>query len=215
MDGLLDEHPVTGQPRRFASTLAHLCKALDGAGVEWALLGATAMSAHGFVRYSADFDALVLIDDAAAAVVALRDGGFTVSDYDEDMYLYSARLRATGVDVDLLIGVESLYMDALAKAQRKALLGLRPPVVSAEFVVLTKLRAATDSPYRRHRDFADAVDFCRATGLKLDGVRRYAAVHAPDLLPMMSDLRKALSTKPTRYAPKRRSPARPSRRRAT
>jgi hypothetical protein len=205
MVSLLEEHPVTGRRRGFAPTLARVCEALDGSRIEWALRGATAMSAHGFERYSADFYALVLIDDASAAVDALRSGGFSLPAYDQDTYLYAARDRVTGVDVDLLVGVESLYMDALTKAKRRTLLGLRPPVISPEFVVLFKLRAATDSPYRRHRDFADAVDFCREVRVKLDEVRRYASVHAPDLLPMMQGLRKALVAKPTVYSPKGKS----------
>ncbi len=72
---LLETDPVTGKRTGLARTVRKALKAMKAADVPYSVIGATALAVRGLSRMSRDLDLVVLVDDANAAIDALRDAG--------------------------------------------------------------------------------------------------------------------------------------------
>lgn len=139
---------------------------LDRLGADWAIGGAVAMAAQGYVRATGDVDLFVGDDVRAELLAALRKRSIPVIETMEPVH-YTIIPDRTKPDsrVDLLfpaLGIETLAMMA---ATRLPLFGKRLPVWPLPHIVAHKL--ATDPEVDADRAAKDASDLreLRARGL--------------------------------------------------
>lgn len=135
---------MTGKKTGLARTIRKALKAMRGSEVRFSVIGATALAVRGLPRMSRDLDVVVMIDDADAAVAALRDAGLrsTTPTHDDDeapepMIVFVD--PATDVEVDLLVAAGDPEATVIDQAQEATVFGARAPVASLEHLLLLYL----------------------------------------------------------------------------
>ena len=138
-----------------------MLSALCGAGVDFLLVGAYAMAAHGFPRATVDLDLWVAPEPAnaqrlleALAVFGAPLQGVAAADFEHDDTVF--QIGVAPRRIDLLTGISGV---SFAEAARAAISvevdGLRVRVLSREHLIQNKL--ATGRP----RDLDDARQLAR------------------------------------------------------
>ncbi len=127
--------------------LAEVATTLERVGIGYAVIGATALAAHGVSRSTLDIDLLLgdstALDDevwrtllAKGISVEIRRGD------DEDPLLGVIRVSTAGADpVDLLIGRSGWQRELIDSARKVEIQGLSVPVVDETGLLLLKLYA--------------------------------------------------------------------------
>jgi hypothetical protein len=172
--------------KKLLALLRTCAQNLDALGAEWAMTGATAMSAYGYERATKDIDLFVADDVRVEFLQRLRTAGFPVEDVMPPAH-YSVEPRNNRdreKRIDLLfpaMGVESL---GLMAARRMRIEGLDIPVMPLPHLVAIKLQ--TDPAFDPDRYAKDQQDLreLRSRGLididrvqtVLDDVRDPSAV---------------------------------------
>jgi hypothetical protein len=175
--------------------LAELRRALAELGVRWYLFGAQAAILHGVDRLTADVD--ITVDPGphptTRLVSGLTQAGFELRVSDVGGFVDATRVlpfvhRATRIPVDVVLagpGLEELF---LARAEERAIGGVRVPVAAAEDLIAMKILAG------RPRDAEDVLSIlrARASTLELDRVRATLdllekALDQADLRPAFED----------------------------
>jgi hypothetical protein len=117
---IVEADPVTGRKTPLVATAQRALRALNRAGVPFAVIGATALGVRGLARFTADLDIVVAREDAFAALTALDDAGFTadpaIEPDTEPEAMYVMRHGAGSVDV--LVASAEPESTVIAEAKR-------------------------------------------------------------------------------------------------
>jgi hypothetical protein len=140
---LLVTDPKSGRRTGLATTVRRTLEALTRAEVRFAVIGATALAVRGLPRMTRDLDLVVSVDDAGAAVAALRDAGLesrtpTGSDEDPEPMVVFAD-PATEVEVDLLAAAGDPELLVIDQATPAEVFGRIARVASLEHLLLLYL----------------------------------------------------------------------------
>jgi len=131
--------------------LARLKK--EGLVKEYAIAGALAMSAWGYVRATTDFDVLVLADIADIPIFEKRL--FGKSFFIEDIGIIGLRFFIRRFPVDLLFAHTKDELTALKNASYKTVAGKRIKVVPLNYLISTKSKSS------RGKDKIDRVELLK------------------------------------------------------
>ncbi|HEV8322231.1 MAG TPA: hypothetical protein VG389_11485 [Myxococcota bacterium] len=195
--------PLSGRTTGLARTVRRALKALSGARVPYAVIGAAALAARGLPRMTRDLDVVVLVDDGARAIEALRAAGLRSAtptgpaDAPEPMIVFLD--PTTKVQVDLLVAAGDPEATVIDQARPARLFGVRPPVASLEHLLLLYLYS--NQP-KHLGDFAAIVASGRADLVRAE--RLLAEMHPAMLSTWKRRVRSALTPPP---APARPRPA--------
>jgi hypothetical protein len=142
----------------LADEFLSLAKALNTAGISYALCGGLAVAVYGHARATKDIDMLVLADEIEKISKAVAPLGFTLhsgriplgigTSHPQDLYRVS---KAAGTDLimlDLLVVNENLRT-IWEERQERAVEGITIQVISKEGLLAMKQRAG------RPQDLAD------------------------------------------------------------
>jgi hypothetical protein len=145
--------------------------ALSGLSVPYCVIGAVALGAWGRMRATKDLDFLVLIDDPKREelITRLSLSGITANQQwaaaNPMAKSRVTRFAARGhplYPLDIIYASDQHEREVLNRAQQTTLLGVSFPLVSAEDLMLLKLKAG------RPTDFDDVLSVVRNPRLQLD-----------------------------------------------
>jgi hypothetical protein len=129
-------------------TLHDVVNLLDERHIPYALIGGLATSLRGQARLTADVDLVVAIDVTAALVIAgeLPQTPFAplfddLSLVIERSFIMPLRHRATGVKVDVSLGLSGFEQQAISRAEAIELYGRPVKVATTEDLVIMKALA--------------------------------------------------------------------------
>lgn len=153
----------------LTKTLADLTTWLRREEVAFAVIGGLAVGVRGEPRFTADVDVVVGLDldDALQLLDRLSDSPFQplfpdVAEVVRTSFILPLRHLATGVRVDVAIGLSGFERQLLARADEVTIAGFTAPVATAEDLILMKLLAS------RPRDTDDAEKLAQKHGPSLD-----------------------------------------------
>lgn len=156
------DEPVKGLAtvQEVETAVKKLADALGGLGLGWALAGGLALGARARPRATFDVDLVVLTTDFEAVKRAVAKSWFDLSEERGEGTLGSwegVRCQTlvgpfpSKVDVDIIFSDNEFFRSMLSRTSTEEILpDLQVPVISAEDLVLLKLKAA------RPPDLADA-----------------------------------------------------------
>ena len=153
---------------------------MQASGVPFCVIGATALAVRGLPRMTRDLDLVVMIDDAARAIEALRSWGLRsqtpvgIPEDPESMIVFVD--PATGVEVDLMIAAGDPEATVCDEARPASVFGTRAPVATLEHLLLMYLYS--NQP-KHLGDFAAIVTSGRAD---LGAAERKLAEMHPEML---------------------------------
>ena len=145
--------------------------ALSSLSIPYCVIGAVALGAWGRMRATHDLDFLVLIDDPnrEELITRLSLSGITANQQwaaaNPMAKSRVTRFAARGhplYPLDIIYASDQHEREVLNRAQKTTLLGVSFPVVSAEDLMLLKLKAG------RPTDFDDVISVVRNPRLQLD-----------------------------------------------
>lgn len=140
---LLDTDPVSGKPRGLVATVNRALRAMNGSGVSYCVIGATALAVRGLPRMTADLDLVVMLDDAERAIEALRRAGFEAatpvgSAVDpESMVVFIDPVSR--IDVDLLVAAGDPEATVIDEAPAATVFAHAAAVATLEHLLLLYL----------------------------------------------------------------------------
>lgn len=178
---VLEVDPLSGRRTGFATLARRALRALKEAKVPHALVGAAALAVRGLPRMTRDVDVVVLLEDAFAALDALRKVGFEsavpVRRSEDPEPMYVLQERRGGGEVDLLVAAGEPESTVVAEAPRATAFGVEAPVATLEHLLLMYLYS--NQP-RHLGDFARIVTESTAD---LGWVESYLRDVHPEMLP--------------------------------
>jgi hypothetical protein len=130
---IVEADPVTGKKTPLVAVARRALRALKGADLPFAVIGATALGVRGLPRFTADLDVVVAREDAFAALTALEAAGFSaVSPIERDarpeaMYV----LRHGKGSVDVLVASAEPESTVIAETTTASVFGVEAPVASS------------------------------------------------------------------------------------
>jgi predicted nucleotidyltransferase len=162
--------------QEIGAAIGALARALSRCGLDFMIIGGIAVIARGVVRDTDDVDATVWSAalDLPALAAALREEGIAARIADAEQFarrhsVLLVRHEPTGVDVDLSLALLPFEREALDRAERLDLGGVRVPVALAEDLIVYKAVAWRDEDRqdieRLLRLHAGAVDLARVRRL--------------------------------------------------
>lgn len=164
-------------------TLEAAHQALDGAGIDHALIGGLAVAAHGVQQSTIDVDLLIRDMDSDAAERALIAAGFTLKERTPET-LHFGTLGPLDVLLARRPPSQAMLDEALSREGAVRLLRV-------EDIIGLKIQAMVNAPRRRARDEADIQALLALPGkLDWDRIHRYA--DAFDERETIKRLRKAI-----------------------
>lgn len=182
--------------------IARLRAAVACAPVRYAVVGATAMAVHGYKRYTADVDIVVLEEDLNALTCAMRQAKLQVYEIAEP-YHYAAKLPGD-VDperrIDILVPAGPPETTAAIRAVIDSTLGLK--VAAPHQLALMKFIAYDDDP-RGVKHLADLVAMYRRGIFSALTVREVLTVIEPVRVAAWDALVKSWHARP-KAKPRRR-----------
>lgn len=201
---ILEIDVVTGRRTSLPGVAARALRAISGAEVPHAVIGATALAVRGLPRNTRDLDLVVTVDDAWAALDALEAAGFESAapvDREADPEAMYVMTSPEGTDVDVLVAAGEPESSIIAEAPEATVFGVRAPVATLEHLLLMYLYS---NQLKHLGDFARIVNESDAD---LPSVERYLADVHPEMLETFRDrVREARAPRP--------APPRPTRRRS-
>ncbi len=158
----------------LAGVLALLLPALREAGVEPALIGGLALSAHGAGRATADLDLLVAGESSAAVAGVMQRLGYRTLHAGENAVNYASDDPELG-RVDYLLAHRPYARAMIERARLNRILGQEHLlVVDAADLIGLKVQASSNDPSRARLDLADIQRLLAvAPDLDLARVREY------------------------------------------
>jgi hypothetical protein len=183
---LMTDDIKTGRARPILQRFTQVIDALEKVKARYAVCGAIALGAHGARRFTEDIDVLVadehLEQVAAALGPALRElGREPAKGPPKQIRLRAKRARSNrAVDVDLMAPVDAVEAWALTTAVRARAFERKVDVVSAEALVLMKLRAYLSDPGSDAglKHLSDAMKVGRTIPLDANALRTFVRSHA-------------------------------------
>jgi hypothetical protein len=139
---------------------------------DYAVIGAFALYAYGYVRATNDIDFVTRIEFQKKAVSFLESLGFQTVHCSEAFSNHMHPIGALRVD---LMYLEKETADIIFKDVRKKVLfeDVKVPVVSPEHLIAMKLFAAKHNGRRRLKDLADIKEIIAAVDIDKDSIRKY------------------------------------------
>lgn len=138
-------------------TLLDAVHFLDGRQLSYAMIGGLAASLQGQSRLTADVDIVIgtNVEDASSLINELDSSPFTplfegVDEIVRSAFILPLRHRATGVKVDMSVGLSGFEQQLISRAENKQVAGALVRVASPEDLIVMKFLAA------RPRDVQDA-----------------------------------------------------------
>jgi hypothetical protein len=201
---LLVTDVMTGRTTGLARTVRRALASLVKAEIPHCVIGATALAVRGLPRMTRDLDVAVMIDDAAAAIDALRRAGLraatpTGSPEDPEPMVVFVDPK-TQVEVDLLVAAGDPEATAIDQALPAAVFGTRAPVATLECLLLLYLYS--NQP-KHLGDFAAIVQSRRADLARAE--RTLVLMHEEMLAEWRSRVKQAQSPTPAPARPPPRS----------
>jgi hypothetical protein len=198
---LLEVNPVTGRRTGLAACARRALRALRGARIPYAVVGATALAVRGLPRMTRDIDVVVLAENAFAALAALQEVGFRsltpVERHDEPEPMYVMRFRHE--EVDLLIASGEPESTVVAEAPKATVFGVRAPVARLEHLLLMYLYS------NQPKHIGDFARIVTERQVDLGEVERFLADVHPEMLSVWRDrLRAVRHPEPPPPRPRRR-----------
>lgn len=140
--------------------------------IEYAVIGAFALYAYGYVRATKDVDFVIRIEDQNKVIPYLESLGFETI-HSSDAFS-NHRHPLGGVCVDIMY-LEGTTADAIfRKTERKVLFEqITIPVVSAEHLIAMKLFAAKNNEHRRLKDLSDIMEIISSVNIDKNIVKQY------------------------------------------
>ncbi len=138
---------------------------------DFALIGAFALYAYGYVRATRDIDFVVRLSDRAAVCRLLESLGFTTTHVSDAFSNHVHPVGPTQVDFMYVEGAtaDSIFAEATTRAVFD---GQQLPVVSPTHLLTMKLFSAGNNAQRRLKDLADAAEIVRRTGIEKRTVQK-------------------------------------------
>lgn len=165
---------VIQKPMKFGDVFRLLIDFFEKARTDYALIGAFALMAYGYVRATQDVDFLVRSEDQVNIIHYLESSlGY------ETVYRssgYSNHLhRLAGLGRVDFVYVKGATADSIFRDTRRLLIldDLMLPVVKPEHLVALKVFAIRNNPDRALREMADIKELINLPGLDAEEVRRY------------------------------------------
>lgn len=187
---LLEDDPMTGRPRGFKKTFDEVMDIAALREIRGIVIGASALASHGAPRYSEDIDLLAPHAEARRLVRYLIDAGWKGPLPSADVFFYTMTSPG-GVPVDVMGGIEPLYIEAINNAEEAVFLGRSILVPTPEFYVLLKLKAADSSPLDKLKHLSDIVQLLRAKpDTDLGFVDTFVTHNEPELRSVFGELLK-------------------------
>lgn len=163
-------------------TLKSAQKALDAAGIDYALIGGMALGGRGVHRTTLDVDLLIDGEKRDQAKTVLESVGFQLRTETEEVLHYAGIGK-----LDLLLANRKPTKEMLQRAQ--VLPKLKIKSVSAEDLIALKIQAYTNDPDREPQDKADIIALIRNNqNLDWDQIKQYAEIF--DEWPVIEAIRK-------------------------
>jgi hypothetical protein len=182
---ILDVDVMTGRKTGLARAATKALRALKGADIRHAVIGATALAVRGFPRMTRDLDVVVSFEDAYPAIDALQAAGFEsltpINRAGEPEPMYVLESKSAGIDVDVLVAAGEPETTVIAEASEAPVFGTSAPVASLEHLLLMYLYS--NEP-RHLGDFARIVSSGDAN---MDTVVRYVTNVHPEMLQTLRD----------------------------
>jgi len=161
----------------FEGVLRPLIETLERERIDYALIGAFALHAYGYVRATRDIDFIVRNRDQGKIVSFLESLGFETIHRSTGYSNHVHPLAGLG-RIDFVY-VKGATADRIFQcAERRSILGsMRVPVAHAEHIVALKVFAMKNDPDRTFREMADIQSLIRSSGLNPRDVRPYFKKH--------------------------------------
>lgn len=138
----------------FLSVCKDVLKALDDAGVRFALIGGFAMGLRGVSRTTTDIDLLLVLEDADVARAVFSTFGYRPFHESDNVLQFAAGDQYGSIDVILSFREVSLAM--LARAERVTVAEhVTVPVLQPEDIIGLKIQAMHNDERRADQDWAD------------------------------------------------------------
>jgi hypothetical protein len=156
--------------------LAGILDAFRRESIEYGLIGAFALYAHGYVRATRDIDFVTRGSNRARLKAYLVSIGFETI---FDNPAFTNHLHPLGqVRVDIMY-IEGKTADEVFSAVEEKVLfeGVAVKVVSPEHLIAMKLFAARNNPDRRLRELADIKELVARAGCDDGALREYLATY--------------------------------------
>lgn len=127
-------------------TLADAAQVLETHGIRFALIGGLAVSLRGQPRMTVDLVILADVDQALRLAQELRSTPFEplfpgVEEVVARSFILPLRHRATGIRVDMAIGMSGFERQAVSQATKVTIGDVRVPVVAVEDLLVMKALA--------------------------------------------------------------------------
>ena len=132
-----------------------MLKCLNGAGVDYILVGGWAVNMYGYIRATVDLDIWILADRANAQRVyaALGEFGAPIADVKPEDFAEDGIIFQIGVApcrIDIITRISGVaYADAVKRAVSKEIYGIAVKVISIEDLIANKKASG------RTKDLAD------------------------------------------------------------
>ena len=132
-----------------------MLKCLNGAGVDYILVGGWAVNMYGYIRATVDLDIWILADMANAQRVyaALGEFGASIADVKPEDFAEDGIIFQIGVApcrIDIITRISGVaYADAVKRAVSKEIDGIAVKVISIEDLIANKKASG------RTKDLAD------------------------------------------------------------
>ena len=158
---------------RFKKIFQLLINFFERERIDYALIGAFALKAYGYIRATQDVDFIVREDDQKDIITNVESLGFETiyrsSGYSNHVHPLSGLGR-----IDFVY-VRGGTADNIFKESRRLLVfsGLTLPVVKPEHIVALKVFAMKNNPERALREMADIKELLRFNEINLKEVQEY------------------------------------------
>jgi hypothetical protein len=154
------------------SVLLEIQAALDGAGIDHALIGGLALAAHGAARATMDLDLLADGERSEDVDRLLRARGYECLLRNENVANYASEDAERG-RVDFLFASREYGRAMLRRARPYPVLGRLIAVVDASDLIGLKVQSSSNDSSRLRRDMADIERLLQSAELDLDRVHEY------------------------------------------
>lgn len=160
---------------KFRRTLELLVSFFEKHRMDYALIGAFALHAYGYVRATADLDVLVRSEAQKALISFLESLGYETLAVSQGFSNHVHPLEGLG-RVDFVYVSGKTADEIFSSIQYRVALGKRDlPVVKPEHLIALKVFAMKNDPSRTFREMADLEYLMRLDGIDLEEVRRIFA----------------------------------------
>ena len=169
---------VTEKSMKFADVFRLLIDFFEKARVDYALIGAFALKAYGYVRATQDVDFLVGYRDQDKIIRYLESSLGYETIYRSSGYSNHVH-RLSGLGRIDFVYVKGATAESIFAETRRLLIldDLMLPVVKPEHLVALKVFAMKNNPDRALREMADIKELLSLPGLDTEEVRRYFEKH--------------------------------------